>query len=188
MPTPPATPLALRLVAPAAVVGILLAGLWFFAGRVTNDYEISIALSIAWFVVASMAFGRVTKARPDLRPWVRSATPRRPEQRNVQVAAGSVRSLAHSGRGTARVVELARGGRVLTLTRFDIDPGPQVEVRLVAGDDLGGRHRLLGDLKGTKGDQQYRIPPKTNLSSFDTVVFWCVPFTQALARADLRPS
>ncbi len=108
---------------------------------------------------------------------------------NVQLAAGSVEAVGHSAEGRAALVRLARGGHVLTLTDFDIDPGPGVEVRLVAGtDDAAADHVLLGDLKGTRGDQQYRVPAGADLERYRRVVFWCVPFSQSLARADLRPS
>jgi len=110
-------------------------------------------------------------------------------RRDVQVAAGRVEAVGHSAEGRAAVVSLAAGGRVLTLADFDIDPGPMVEVRLVAGDDDASRdHVLLGSLKGTRGDQQYRIPDGTAVRRYDRLVFWCVPFSQSLARARLRPS
>ena len=111
--------------------------------------------------------------------------PARAMRVNVVVAKGDVESLAHSGRGRAQVVELAAGGRKLTLTDFDIDPGPQVVVRLRAP---GGDHVDLGDLKGSRGDQQYAIPDDLDLDRYTEVVFWCVPFSQALARAQLRPA
>lgn len=45
--------------------------------------------------------------------------------------------------------------------------------------------RDLGPLKGSRGDQQYEIPRGVDLDRYRTVVFWCVPFSQALARARL---
>jgi hypothetical protein len=109
---------------------------------------------------------------------------------DVELFAGEVDSLAHSAEGRAAIVELASGGRRLTLDDFDIDPGPEVVVRLVprGADEGTDDHRELGDLKGSKGNQQYRVPESVDLSRYSTVVFWCVPFTQALAKADLRPS
>ena len=87
------------------------------------------------------------------------------------------------------MVRLPDGGLRLTLRDFDIDPGPMVVVRLVAGDDdAAADHVLLGDLKATQGNQQYTIPKGTDLTRYSTVVFWCVPFSQSLARASLRPS
>ena len=106
----------------------------------------------------------------------------------VQVYEGRVDSLAHGGHGRAAIVRLPGGDRKLTLTRFDIDPGPQVVVRLATSTADGASYRQLGDLKGTKGNQQYGVPPSVDLRKYDTVVFWCVPFSQALAKADLTPS
>ena len=87
------------------------------------------------------------------------------------------------------MVELPSGERKLTLRDFDIDPGPQVVVRLVAGEVRGDGDvrdfRDLGTLKGSRGDQQYDVPRGVDLGRYRTVVFWCVPFSQALARATL---
>jgi len=233
-------PLALRLLAVPVVVAVLVLGLWLVAGRIAGGYWTSIGLGAAWFVLASFGFGRLTKARPAFRPFVRGAfaatalaavvafywtsvrettidepvvtgvpaggiaeaPERRAEtsgrrrrdapphrRRNEQVAAGAVEPVGHSGKGRAAVVRTARGDLRLTLTEFDIDPGPMVVVRLVAGErDEGGDFVELGDLKATRGNQQYAIPGRTDLERYRTVVFWCVPFSQSLARAALRPS
>jgi hypothetical protein len=109
--------------------------------------------------------------------------------RNVELERGTVESLAHDGRGTASVVRLAGGRRVLTLTDFAISPGPQVEVRFVAGSNPRGHtFKTLGGLKGDRGNQQYRIPSGLDLGRYGLVVFWCVPFNQALAKAQLNPA
>jgi electron transfer DM13 len=231
LPTPragSATPIVLRLLAIPLVVAILLAGLWFWSAVVARNYWVSIGFGVAWFVVASIAFGRVTKRRRDLRLpmratfavtalavvalfyWtsvrtttvherVATGTPASqlqpaaaagaPAPRNVEVEHGKVESLAHDGRGTAAVVRLASGPRVLTLTSFAISPGPQVEVRLVTGTDpRGNTFETLGGLKGDRGNQQYRIPAGLDLGRYGLVVFWCVPFNQALAKAQLNPA
>jgi hypothetical protein len=231
------TPLAVRLAAVVLVPAVLLAGLWLISGRVASGYWTSIAFGVAWFVLASVVLGKLTKHRRDLRrstrpafaltaiavsfafywtsirettvdedvvagvPASRAMAPPAREPRdgeampaampamNVQIAAGTVDAVGHSAEGRAALVRLARGGHVLTLTDFDIDPGPMVEVRLVAGtDDASADHVLLGDLKGTRGDQQYRVPAGADLERYRRVVFWCVPFSQSLARADLRAS
>ncbi|HEX2086212.1 MAG TPA: DM13 domain-containing protein [Solirubrobacteraceae bacterium] len=138
---------------------------------------------LAWFYWTSIrettVNERVATAEPAPARQAPAATPR-----NELLAEGRVESRAHDGEGRAQVIELAEGGRVLTLTDFDIDPGPQVVVRLVAA---GGDHVDLGDLKGSRGDQQYDVPRDVDLDIYDTVVFWCVPFSQSLAEAQLRP-
>ena len=105
---------------------------------------------------------------------------------------GKVVTMAHKAGGKAAVVRDG-GRRLLTLSRgFRIDPGPRVKVYLVAGrvrrDGDVQDFVDLGKLKGSKGRQQYRIPAGVNVAKYRTVVFWCVPFTQALARAELARS
>ena len=63
--------LAPKLLAPPLVVLTLLAGLWFWAGVVAPGYWSTIGLGAAWFVACSVIFGRIGKARPALRWWVR---------------------------------------------------------------------------------------------------------------------
>jgi len=105
-----------------------------------------------------------------------SAAPKR--RMSVQVAGDEVEPVGHSGRGRAAVVRTPGGALRLTLTGFDIDPGPMVVVRLVAGRrDEGADFVELGDLEATRGKQQYAIPRRTALRRYRTVVFWCVPFS-----------
>jgi hypothetical protein len=109
---------------------------------------------------------------------------------NVLLAAGSFEPVRHAAAGKAQAIELAEGGRVLTLTGFEVDNGPDLRVYLVAGpattegevDDLVD----LGGLKGNKGDQQYSIPRNVNLDRHSTVVIWCRAFSVLFARAPLR--
>jgi hypothetical protein len=225
-----------KLLAPPLVVATLVAGVWFWAGVVAPGYWTTIGFGAGWFVVCSAIFGRVGKARPQLRPWLRGtflacsaaalvgfwwtsiretevdeaiatgvpasqgadlgvADPLAPQpqaaarpRRNVVLLAGAVRPRSHSASGRARVVKLASGGRRLTLSDgFRIDPGPKVRV-LLATDASAATSKDLGELKGSKGSQQYAISPRTDLARYDTVVFWCVPFSVSLASADLRPA
>jgi len=230
--------LAAKLAAVPLVVLTIAAGLWFWSGVVAPGYWSTIALGVLWFVACSVLFGRIGKARPELRPWVRgtflacsvAATfafywtsvrdtvvdeqiatgvpasraaapgggdplapqpepePAETTRQNVVERSGAVEPQGHSARGTARVVRLATGGRRLTLSDgFEIDPGPQVRVYL-ATDAGGETFKDIAALKGSKGTQQYAIPAGVDLARYDTVVFWCVPFSQSLASAALRPA
>jgi hypothetical protein len=238
---------AQKLLAIPVVVAILAVGVWFWSGVVAPGYWSAIVLGTLWFVACSVLFGRLGKARPELRVPLRatfltcsvlavfgfywtsirdtvvdedvavgvpvsklpkaaaSATidplapqpaaaatdaPAKadPPRRNVVERLGSVRPASHSADGTARVVKLAAGGRRLTLSDgFEIDPGPKVRVYL-ATDESGTTFKDLGELKGSRGDQQYEIPASVSLTRYDTVVFWCVPFSVSLATAELRPA
>ena len=123
---------------------------------------------------------------------VRPQTSERKAQpaRNVQILSGTFRGESgHRGEGKAAVVKLAKGGRVLTFSEFDVDPGAGgLRVYLHEGesasDDLG-KFVELAKLKGTKGDQQYEIPGKVDLARYNSVVIWCVPFSTRIAQAPL---
>jgi hypothetical protein len=109
--------------------------------------------------------------------------------RNVLLARGRFESVAHSASGVATTVRRAEGGKVLTLTSFEVDNGPDLRVYLVAGparnesevDDFED----LGALKGNKGNQQYDIPRGLDLGRYTTVVIWCRAFSVNFARAPL---
>jgi hypothetical protein len=65
----------MRILVVPAVAAVLVFGLWITAGKITNSYELSIALSVAWLVVASAVIGKSIKRwRPDLRGWARTGT------------------------------------------------------------------------------------------------------------------
>lgn len=117
-------------------------------------------------------------------------TPEKP--RNVQLAAGRFTGQSgHRGEGRATVIKLAEGGRVLTFRNFDVDPGAGgLKIYMTAGvPESDGDVKdfvELAPLKGTKGNQQYRLPPRLDLNRYGTVVIWCVPFTTRIAQAPLR--
>jgi len=110
--------------------------------------------------------------------------------KNVLLARGSFQPVSHSASGTATTIQRAHGGRVLTLTKFEVANGPDLRVYLVAGpardesevDDFED----LGALKGNKGNQQYDIPSDLDVSRYSTVVVWCRAFSVNFARAPLR--
>lgn len=107
----------------------------------------------------------------------------------TQITAGMFESRAHGTSGVAAVVELPMGGRVLTLTEFETDPGPDLRVYLVpgAGEDISG-FVDLGGLKGNRGNQQYEIPPDADPAQLGSVVIWCRAFSVAFGQAPLAPA
>jgi Electron transfer DM13 len=110
---------------------------------------------------------------------------------NIQVAAGSFESIAHSGTGNAAVVELPSGKRMLTLTDFETDSGPDLRLYVSTGNpasgDLGD-FEDLGALKGNIGNQQYELPAGLSLDRYATVVVWCRAFSVAFTSAALEKS
>jgi hypothetical protein len=100
----------------------------------------------------------------------------------VLLGAGQFVGLAgHSGTGDAGIFQNPDGSLVLRFENFDIENGPDLEVYLVPGADQtslpeGSIH--LGPLKGNIGDQNYELPPGTELvPGAYTVLVWCEAFS-----------
>jgi hypothetical protein len=150
-------------------------------------------------IVAGVYLGRSTLIDDEVNERVVRVTPPAPEDANdgpaaerpsnVLLSRGRFESVAHPAKGTATTIRAASGERVLTLTRFEVDNGPDLRVYLVAGpardesevDDF----RDLGALKGNKGNQQYELPRGLDLDRYSTVVIWCRAFSVNFARAPL---
>lgn len=109
---------------------------------------------------------------------------------NVELARGAFQAVAHPGRGTAAVVELAGGERRLTLTNFETDSGPDLRLYVSTEDPATGGElgdfRDFGALKGNKGDQQYELPASLDLDRYSTVVVWCRAFSVGFTSAALE--
>ncbi len=113
---------------------------------------------------------------------------------NVELLKGTVRdgNSSHPAAGRVAVVKTDAGSRLLTVRNLSIRPAGAVRVylvpRKVRGSAIGRDFKDLGRLKGNKGNQKYTIPRSVDLRRYNTVIFWCVPFTQTLGRADLKRS
>jgi Electron transfer DM13 len=107
------------------------------------------------------------------------------------LASGTFITYEHRTTGTARVVELADGRRVLRLENLDTSEGPDVRIWLSAKPHTAGLHGFegpyveLGKLKGNHGNQNYEIPPGTQLRDYRSVVIWCKRFSVAFGAAPL---
>lgn len=100
----------------------------------------------------------------------------------VLLGAGEFVGLAgHSGTGDAGIFRNPDGSLVLRFENFDIENGPDLEVYLVPGADqtsLPDGSIALGALKGNVGDQNYELPPGTELASGSyTALVWCEAFS-----------
>ena len=111
---------------------------------------------------------------------------------NVELLKGTVRDgdSSHPAAGRAAVIRTDAGKRLLTVRNLSIRPAGAVRVylvpRKVRGSRIGKDFKDLGKLKGNRGNQKYTIPRSVDLRRYNTVIFWCVPFTQTLGRADLK--
>lgn len=107
------------------------------------------------------------------------------------VARGEFVSRDHGTSGTASVLDLGGGDRVLRLEDFATENGPDVFVYL-STNPAGGQESVfdddfvnLGRMKGNIGNQNYPIEPNVDLSRFKSVVIWCDRFNSAFGAADL---
>jgi hypothetical protein len=108
------------------------------------------------------------------------------------LAKGEFHNADKAGSGTATIYQLADGKRVLRLTGFSVDNGPDLHVRLIAADDAKDTasvaktdHVELGKLKGNKGDQNYEVPADVDLGKDKVVSIWCNRFSVNFAAAPL---
>jgi len=105
---------------------------------------------------------------------------------------GEFHNADKTGTGTATLYKLADGKRVLRLTNFAVDNGPDLYVRLIAADDAKDTASVaktdyveLGKLKGNKGSQNYDLPENVDLSKYKVVSIWCNRFSVNFAAAPL---
>ncbi|MGB5721077.1 MAG: DM13 domain-containing protein [Woeseiaceae bacterium] len=89
----------------------------------------------------------------------------------------------HKGRGSATVYRLPDGQQVVRFEDFRSTNGPALVVYLAkhpapsqASHVTDGGFVSLGKLKGNVGNQNYVVPPGTDLSEFHSVVIWCELF------------
>ncbi|MBA3532950.1 MAG: DM13 domain-containing protein [Ardenticatenales bacterium] len=108
------------------------------------------------------------------------------------LAQGSFYSVAHDGRGSAKIYQLEDGSRLLRFENFMVLNGPELHVYLVpsnpvpntTGQEIPGSVDL-GRLKGNVGDQNYILPADLDLTPFNSVVIWCQPFAVPFIAAPL---
>jgi len=90
----------------------------------------------------------------------------------------------HKAEGVVKVITLADGKTFLRLENLKATNGPDLYVYLSTGKDVSDIVNL-GRLKGNIGNQNYEIPPGTNLSKYDTVLIWCKAFSTLFGSAKL---
>ena len=143
-----------------------------------------VVLPLAWYLGSPLILNRsVTEALP-----ITVATEPRPI---VQGSFGIVDGI-HHGQGTASVLDLTDGTRVLRFSDFTVTNGPDLYVYLSAnpapwtGAQLheGGAFEVAA-LKGNVGDQNYTLPADLKLDDFKSVVIYCRRFSVVFSSAPL---
>lgn len=96
----------------------------------------------------------------------------------------------HQGSGSATILQQGEQ-RVLRFEEFSVTNGPDLHVILsenptpTSRDDIGDNYVDLGALKGNKGNQNYEIPAGADLSQYQSIVIYCVPFHVVFSTATL---
>ena len=96
----------------------------------------------------------------------------------------------HQGSGSAVIFQQG-DQRVLRFEDFSVTNGPDLHVILTrhpspaSRGDVGEDYIDLGSLKGNMGNQNYVIPSGVDLSDYQGVVIYCVPFHVVFATATL---
>jgi Electron transfer DM13 len=190
---------ALAMALTAVWMGIAAAGCLLIAWRRRHLRVPVVGAYLLTAVVVGGYLGRSTLIDDEVNEKVVTVSPPAPgsdrdasaseRPRNVLLRRGRFEPVAHSAGGTAMTIRTATGARVLTLTNFEVDNGPDLRVYLVAGP---ARHESevddfedLGALKGNKGNQQYELPRGLDLGRYTTIVIWCRAFSVNFARAPL---
>jgi hypothetical protein len=93
----------------------------------------------------------------------------------------------HDAQGIARTVPLEDGSQILRLEDFSSTNGPDLYVYL-ATDDRASEFVNLGQLKASKGNQNYEIPEGIDIEKYDKVLIWCKAFSVLFGSAELTSS
>jgi hypothetical protein len=175
------------VVAIGAAIALPIFEPWTLFVETTVDESIPTAASPIATPAPSSA-----SAAPTARP--SSPAPARP----VVLARGRFISHEHTTTGTAALLRLPDGTRVLRIEDLDTSNGPDLRVWLsdakvrpgVAGwrvfDD--GRYLELGELKGNRGNQNYVVPADAEIDDLTSVSVWCARFRVSFGAAELRAS
>jgi Electron transfer DM13 len=113
-----------------------------------------------------------------------------PAVQPMPLLSGNFISRDHGTSGVANILDIG-GTSYLRIEDLDTDNGPDLYVYLTANAADGPEGAFdddfvdLGGLKGNVGNQNYEIPPGTDLTRYTTVVIWCDRFDSAFGAANL---
>ncbi|MFZ0327018.1 MAG: DM13 domain-containing protein, partial [Nitrososphaeraceae archaeon] len=91
----------------------------------------------------------------------------------------------HNVEGLARVIPLGDGSTILRLENFKSTNGPNVHLYLATDKDASN-FIDLGRLKANNGNQNYNVPPGTDLAKYNVVLIWCKDFSVLFGSAQLK--
>ena len=90
---------------------------------------------------------------------------------------------AHDVSGQALLIE-SNGQRILRFENFETVNGPNLHIYLAS--TLGSEDFVdLGPIKATKGNINYELSSEVDLTKYNKVLVWCVPFRVLFSYAEL---
>ncbi|HEY0617415.1 MAG TPA: DM13 domain-containing protein [Kribbella sp.] len=196
MPTPSRRALAVTAVAVATVAAALALQL-FQPWRLFTDKVVDEALPGAGGVsmTSSSPVPPTISGDPGSTPTSPQAATSSAAPEPVLLTTGKFVTHEHQTSGSAAILRLPDGSRVLRLEGLDTSDGPDLKVWLsdagVVADKAGwhvfddGRYLSLGQLKGNHGNQNYAIPAGVDLADFRSVSIWCDRFNVSFGAAPL---
>ncbi|GAB2853376.1 DM13 domain-containing protein [Streptomyces deserti] len=177
-----ARPLVVRALV-AVVVGAGAGLYWFQPWKLWQDETVQETLPGAVEATGTPAAGPSEASSP--------AAPAGP----VTLASGRLISHEHATSGTVKLVRLADGSHVVRLEKLDTSNGPDLRVWLTDAPVKEGRagwhvfddgaYVSLGELKGNKGSQNYRLPDDVDPAQYSSVSIWCDRFDVSFGAAEL---
>jgi hypothetical protein len=142
--------------------------------------------------LAALAFARAAITGPQVVAPDQQPMPDTADQPLVLSTGDFIRIDAlHSGSGTASIYQLPDDTRFLRFEGFSVTNGPELHVLLSRHPDprtreeVGSDYIDLGFLKGNIGDQNYDLPAGVDLSQYNSVVIYCLPFHVVFSTATL---
>ena len=135
----------------------------------------------------------VEQATAMMEPVIAANADRQAEPRKVRQGEFRDADSFHRGSGQAVIFATPGGMHLLRLENLDVTNGPALHVILSPHEDptrpsevkLGG-YVDLGPLKGNRGNQNYPIPAGVDVSTVNSVVIYCKPFSVVFSVAPLR--
>lgn len=175
----------------AVTIGVLTIALGWLLPRLGRGFPLtaaaqSVPVILAFVVTVLPVLHTVTVN--DAFPRALGPAPAAAAPSPVTVSRAALAGIHHRASGTAALIQLADGSRVIRLETLDVEPGPDYFVFVVPGaersDPDGGTR--LNRLRGSKGNQNYPVPADVQLGRPVTVLIWCRAFTVPVAAATLR--
>jgi hypothetical protein len=163
---------------------------WYLASPLVLSTTIDEPAPVVALAASPAATTPATAAATPSQPLIATPSPS-PSPSPLISLAGRFKGMDefHFGRGTGRLIETEPGHFVVRLETFEVRNGPDLYVYLSPSADGYAKGAIeVGRLKADKGNQNYELPPGTDISRAASIVIWCRQFSVLFATAALANS